>query len=129
MKSKIFKIENLTYILLVIFLSIHFKFFENAYIILKSDYDQRLTYNYGYCERNSYGFIKYIEKKYKIKKNIQIFNDEVYPLSDAFIYKPKRELSENQIILINYNEESNSLNLDKYKVIEKFKNCFYLEKK
>ena len=129
MKAKILKFENLIYILLFIFFTIHFKFFENSYIILKSDYHQRLTYNYGYCERNSYGFINYIEKKYKLKKNIKIFNDEVYPRSDAFIYKPKKKYSKNQIILINYNDLDSSVDMDKYNVIDKFKNCYYLELK
>ena len=129
MNIKIFKLKNLIFVLLLIFFIIHFKFFENTYIILKSDYHQRLTYNYGYCEKNSYGFIKYIEKKYKLKKNINILNDEVYPRSDGFIYKPKIEFLNNQIILINYNEKNSSVDMDKYKVIEKFKNCYYLESK
>ena len=63
MGTKTFKFENIMFFLFVIFLAVHFKFFENTYIILKSDYHQRLTSNYGYCEKNSYGFIKYIEDK------------------------------------------------------------------
>ena len=129
MRTKIFKFKNLTFLLLIIFFTVHFKFFENTYIILKSDYDQRLTQNYGYCEKNSYGFIKYIEKKYQLKKNINIFNDESYPRSDVFIYKPKKEFLKNQIILINYNEKDSSIDMEEYNVIEKFKNCYYLELK
>ena len=129
MKAKIFRFENLTYILLVIFFSVHFKFFENTYIIFKSDYDQRLTFNYGYCEKNSYGFIKYVENKYGLKKNIKIFNDEVYPRSDAFIYKPKIEFTNKKIILINYNEKVSNIDINKYNVLEKFKNCYFLELK
>jgi len=129
MRTKIFKFKNLTFLLLIIFFTVHFKFFENTYIILKSDYDQRLTQNYGYCEKNSYGFIKYIEKKYQLKKNINIFNDESYPRSDVFIYKPKKEFLKNQIILINYNDKDSSIDMEEYNVIEKFKNCYYLELK
>ena len=129
MSIKIFKLKNLIFILLFIFFIIHLKFFENTYIILNSDYDQRLTHNYGYCEKNSYGFIKYIEKKYELKKNINIFNDEINPRSDGFIYKPKTEFLNNQIILINYNDRDSSVDMNKYKVIEKFKNCYYLELK
>ena len=129
MNLKILKFENLIFILVIIFLSVHFKFFENTYIILKSDYHQRLISNYGYCEKNSYGFIKYVEDKYKLKKNIKIINDESYPLSDGFIYKPKKNYYKNQIILINYNEKDSSIDLKKYKIIEKYKNCFYLKLK
>ena len=129
MNLKILTFDNLIYILIIIFLSVHFKFFENTYIILKSDYHQRLISNYGYCEKNSYGFIKYVENKYKLKKNIKIINDESYPLSDGFIYKPKKNYYKNQIILINYNEKDSSIDLKKYKIIEKYKNCFYLKLK
>ena len=126
MKKKTFKFENIMFFLFVIFLAVHFKFFENTYIILKSDYHQRLTSNYGYCEKNSYGFIKYIEDKYKLKKNIKIINDESFPLSDGFIYKPKKDYYKNLIILINYNEVNSSVDLKKYKILEKYKNCFSL---
>ncbi len=129
MKKKTFKFENIMFFLLVIFLAVHFKFFENTYIILKSDYHQRLTSNYGYCEKNSYGFIKYIEDKYKLKKNIKIINDESFPLSDGFIYKPKKDYYKNLIILINYNEMNSSIDLKKYNILEKYKNCFYLKLK
>ncbi len=129
MNLKILKFDNLIFILVIIFLSVHFKFFENTYIILKSDYHQRLISNYGYCEKNSYGFIKYVEDKYKFKKNIKIINDESYPLSDGFIYKPKKKYYKNKIILINYNEKDSSIDLQKYKIIEKYKNCFYLKLK
>ena len=129
MNLKILTFDNLIYILIIIFLSVHFKFFENTYIIFKSDYHQRLISNYGYCEKNSYGFIKYKEKKYKLKKNIKIINDESYPLSDGFIYKPKKNYYKNQIILINYNEKDSSIDLKKYNIIEKYKNCFYLKLK
>tara|TARA_Y100000816_G_C26104516_1_gene586420 strand:+ start:109 stop:498 length:390 start_codon:yes stop_codon:yes gene_type:complete len=129
MNLKILTFDNLIYILIIIFLSVHFKFFENTYIILKSDYHQRLISNYGYCEKNSYGFIKYVENKYKLKKNIKIINDESYPLSDGFIYKPKKNYYKNQIILINYNEKVSSIDLKKYNIIEKYKNCFYLKLK
>ena len=129
MTNRIFKLKNLIFILLLIYFTIHFKIFESTYIILISNYEKRLTQNYGYCEKNSYGFIKYIEKKYQLKKNIKIFNDEIYPRSDGFIYKPKTEFLNNQIILINYNDRDSSVDMDKYKIIEKLKNCYYLELK
>ena len=127
MKIKKNRVFNLTYILILIFLSIHFKFFQNTYIILKNDYSKRLLSSYGYCERNSYGFIKYIDSKYRLKKNIKIINDEVYPISDSFIYKPKKEYYKNRIILINYNEKNSLIDITKYQVLENYKNCFYLK--
>ena len=114
--------------IIIFFLLLFFKFFENTYFIFKNDYNSRLIQNYGFCEKSSYGFIKYIEKKYKIKKNLTIINDEIHPSSDMFIFKPGRDYKKNYLILLNYNEKKSKLNIKNFKIIEKYKNCFYLKK-
>lgn len=128
MKISNFIKKNIIYLTLLIFFTIHFKFFENIYVIARSNYEERLVLNYGFCEKNSYGFVKYLQKKYEFKKNINIVNDEVFPSSDSFIYKPKKEYFKNKIILLNYNEKKSRINMSDYLIIEKFKNCFYLKK-
>ena len=122
------KINNYTYYLVILFLIIYFNFFENVYVIYKSNFNERLVSNYGYCEKNSYGFIKFIEKKYKTNKNISIQNDEIYPSSQAFIYKPKKENNKKFLILLNRDENKKTINIKNYSIIEKFKNCYYLKK-
>ena len=122
------KINNYTYYLVILFLIIYFNFFENVYVIYKSNFNERLVSNYGYCEKNSYGFIKFIEKKYKFNKNTRIQNDEIYPSSQAFIYKPKKENNKKFLILLNHNENKKAINIKNYSIIEKFKNCYYLKK-
>ena len=122
------KINNYTYYLVILFLIIYFNFFENVYVIYKSNFNERLVSNYGYCEKNSYGFIKFIEKKYKFNKNIRIQNDEIYPSSQAFIYKPKKENNKKFLILLNHDENKKTINIKNYSIIEKFKNCYYLKK-
>jgi hypothetical protein len=119
---------NYTYFLVLLFLMIHFKLFENVYVVYRSNLSERLTTNYGYCEKNSYGFIKYIEKKYKFNRNISILNDEIHPNSQAFIYKPKKEYDPNFAILLNYNKENSIININNYTIIDQYKNCFYLKK-
>lgn len=122
------KINSYTYYLAILFLTIYFNFFENVYVIYKSNFNERLVSNYGYCEKNSYGFIKFIEKKYKFNENISIQNDEIYPSSQAFIYKPKKENNKKFLILLNRNENKKTINIKNYSIIEKFKNCYYLKK-
>ena len=122
------KINSYTYYLAILFLTIYFNFFENVYVIYKSNFNERLVSNYGYCEKNSYGFIKFIEKKYKFNKNISIQNDEIYPSSRAFIYKPKKENNKKFLILLNRDENKKTINIKNYSIIEKFKNCYYLKK-
>ena len=116
------------YLLLLFFLIIYFKLFESSYIILKYDYEKRLIKNYGYCEKSSYGYVKYIEKKFKPSKNIKIINDESHPSSDIFIHKPRKEYNENYLILLNYNDQNSKIKMSDYTIIDKFKNCFYLKK-
>ena len=116
------------YFLSLFFLIIFLKFFENTYIILKNDYDLRLTNEYGFCEKTSYGFIKHIYKKYNLKKNIKIINDESHPSSDSFVYKPNMPYYDEYLILLNYNENDSKIDMANFTVIEKIKNCYYLIK-
>ena len=72
----------------------------------------------------SYGFIKYIDEKYKFQKNIKIINDEIHPSSDAFIHKPSISYYKNYLILLNYNELGSKINIKNFRVIEKIKTVF-----
>ena len=125
---KIFSSKFYMYFLLLFFLIVYFKAFESTYIILKYDHETRLIKYYGYCERSSYGYVKYIEKKFKPKKNIQIVNDETHPSSDVFIHKPKTEYYDNYLILLNYNDQNSRVNLSDFTILDKYKNCLYLKK-
>lgn len=124
MKKKIF-----LYTILVIFLLIHFKFFENIYLVLKYNLNKRLISNYGYCSGTSYGFIKYIDDKYKILKNLRIYNyDKSYPYSEAFIHKPKMEYENNYLLILNYDESKSQIDINDYAILEKYQNCLFLKK-
>tara|TARA_B100001057_G_C22713605_1_gene896840 strand:+ start:734 stop:1114 length:381 start_codon:yes stop_codon:yes gene_type:complete len=117
------------YVILIFFLLIHFKFFENVYLVLKYDFHERLISNYGYCGGTSYGFVKYIDNKYKFKKNLRIYNDDKsFPYSEAFVHKPKQEYENNYIVVLNYNELNSSIDIKNYSIVEKFQNCLYLKK-
>ena len=123
------KKPKLLYITLFLFLIIYFKPFENIYLVSKYNIDERLINNYGYCGGVSYGFIKYIDNKYKPEKNLKIYNeDKSYPYSEAFIHKPKKKYIDNFLIVLNYNDLNSSIDIKNYTIIEKFQNCFYLKK-
>ena len=128
LQMNILKNKFYIYLLLLCFLIIYFKLFESSYIIFKYNYETRLVKNYGYCEKSSYGYIKYIEKKFKPSKNIKIINDESHPSSDIFIHKPGIEYYENYLILLNYNDQNSQVKVSDYSILDKFKNCFYLKK-
>ena len=115
------------FVILFIFV-IFFKFFENAYIVFKNNHEVRLISNYGFCDKSSYGFIKYIDKKYNFIKNIEIINDEIHPSSESFIYKPMLSYYKDNLILLNYDDRRSKINIEEYTIIEKIKNCYYLKK-
>tara|TARA_B110000196_G_scaffold252366_1_gene221941 strand:+ start:269 stop:574 length:306 start_codon:yes stop_codon:yes gene_type:complete len=98
-----------------------------------------MNYHYGYCYKNGFGFIKYINKKYKLTRNIKIFNSVENPNSEWFFYKPNTDYYSKKIILLNYNnlvinkKGISEVNLDNkyrgsFKIVEKFENCFFMEK-
>ena len=116
------------YFLTIFVLVIFFNYFENTYIIYKYNHHLRLINNYGFCHETSYGFIKYLDKKFNFEKNIKIINDETHPSSDTFIHKPGVSYYKDYLILLNYNENDSKINLKNFDIIEKNKNCFYLKK-
>ena len=75
------------YFLATFLLILFFKFFENSYVILKNNYQLRLVDEYGFCSKTSYGFIKYIDKKYKLQKNVNIINTK-FIHHQMLIHKP-----------------------------------------
>jgi len=120
--------KKYVYFVILFIFSIFFKFFENAYIVFKNNHEVRLISNYGFCDKSSYGFIKYIDKKYNFIKNIEIINDEIHPSSESFIYKPKLSYYKDNLILLNYDDRESKINIKEYTIIEKIKNCYYLKK-
>ena len=133
------KKENFTILLILLFFLILNNFFYNFYYTLKKNFSDRMVYHYGYCYKNGYGFIKYINKKYQLTKNIKIFNSVEDPNSEWFFYKPNADYYSKKIILLNYNNliinkkdvsevSLNNKYLGNFKIVEKVENCFFMEK-
>jgi len=142
-KKAIKKNNALFYFLIVIFFLFLNNFFYNFYYIYKKNLDERLTFSYGYCKNEGYGFISHIFQKYDIKKNILILNDNAnFSVNNSiwFKFKLKNKINSNYIILLNNNKSISSVEKDNiqlkfkneisgnYKIIEKFENCFFLSK-
>ena len=133
------KKENFIALLILLFFLIINNFFYNFYYTLKINFSDRMIYHYGYCDKNGYGFIKYINKKYKLTKNIIIFNSVEAPNSQWFFYKPNTDYYSKKIILLNYNNliidkkgiyevNLNNKYQGSFKIVEKVENCFFMEK-
>ena len=97
-----------------------------------------MEYHYGYCSKESYGYLSKIDKKFKIKDNIKILNNELFPSSNWFFWKNKANLNGNYIIVLNYfnninqtgdqKQISEDINLVNYDVLDNEGNCFFLKK-
>lgn len=137
MKTK----RNLNYLtvnVLVIILVIYsYNLPLNIYSVAKHPYQERLLSIYGFCGKESLGFMQEINNKYGKKNNIDSFNFDDYPKSSSvFFYKVNRFLNKDQIIVLNYNSKDLSKkeffkkNFGSYKIIENYNNnCLFLERK
>lgn len=77
--TKFLKKNILFFFLIIAFLHTT-NFFYNSFSILNRSYEERMIKSYGYCEKESYGFIK---KSYDIVKNDNLFvvnlEDHLWP--------------------------------------------------
>lgn len=133
------KIKNVNFFLVNIFviimLTFAFDFPKNFYNILLHNYDERRLNIYGYCDKESFGYLKKISNLYK-KKNINSFNFDDYPKSSSvFFYNINYPFDRSRLIILNYNSD-NLLqqkyfedNFSNYRILDNYKNrCFLLEK-
>lgn len=116
------KIHLILLLLLFVFLKIN-NFFENSYIILKNNIELRLVKNYGYCEKQGYGFINEVKKKFLLTKIASVKNyNNNFPSSNWFLDVFDENKKFDYLILIN----PQSLDSN-YNVIYKKKNCFLVK--
>ena len=106
---------------LLIFCFFIFKGFVNFYIILNNNYDQRMLRYGGFCNNYGYGFVKFINEKYKLDYNIEVKNFNDAPSPYGYFYNINKNFSKKYLILIN--ASNNDLNFylirNNYKILEK----------
>ena len=106
-KNKI--IQNINLNLIIIFLLIIFliksDFFRKLYFLNQESYIKRMVAKYGYCNKESYGFLVDLKKKYKFELNPKIVNYEVLPSSNWIIYNSFQDFEKRPRIFLNYQKE------------------------
>ena len=137
MKLLNYKKTKLIFFFFIFLISI-FKFFNtpyNLYSILNWDYKNRMEQNYGFCERESWGFYNFVIKKYNLQKmNIRIINDEGFvTLENLFNIKESYKENAEFVILLNYiSENKDGIENGKYNFLKnysiqyRYKNCYLL---
>jgi hypothetical protein len=134
-KKKLNQTNKILILLAILFTLIFFKTFHNVYAIQRSNYTTRLVNNYGYCDKQGYGFVNWIIKTRKIKENIKIINFDSQPDIGALFFDFNKIYNKNYLILLNFNNISNNsgsnitLGNSQYKILDNYHNkCFFIKK-
>lgn len=116
--------------------------FLDSYILLKSNYDNRMIKIYGNCGEASYGFIKKNIGKYNSAYNMKILNPNYSSNNSSWFgyHYTNKKYDEKKLILINNQNNLKKIKKDKfelifqnknyghYKILNQEKSCFFLEK-
>jgi hypothetical protein len=123
------------YFTFFLFTGVIFDLFLNTYIILNKNYDDRMNFYGGYCDKQGYGVTKYIYEKYAKGINVNLDATTVaspvqFAPPQAYFYNYKKKNSDKYLILLNPTEEDLKINYYSkgYKIIEKKGNCFFAKK-
>ena len=99
--------------------------------------------NYGYCDKEGYGYVKYIIENYNIDNNLTIINKNPSPGIYSLL-KLKNDKNDDKIVLINFPEtidgnifdqqikkywsDESYIDISKFKLIHQYGNCYYLRR-
>ena len=134
MSFKKFFTINFDKFVLIVFLLYLYQLPLNIYSIYLHNYNERLLNNYGYCEKESYGYVENINKN-KNNQNIYSYNfGDFSRSSSVFFFKLKNNFDDKKVVILNY--YSNNIVNDKkiidifgkFKVLDSYQNrCFLIE--
>ena len=96
---------NLIIIFLLIIFLIKTDFFKKLYYLKQNNYTKRMVDQYGYCSKDSYGFLIDLKKKYEFDINPKIINYDVLPSSNWIIYNSFQDFEKRPRIFLNYQKE------------------------
>jgi hypothetical protein len=128
--------QNKYYLLsLILFFLITIKtnFFKSFYQVFSEKYDDRLSRVYGFCDNEGIGYVNFIKKNFKIDGKIDLINSlkkNNYNSGKWYIYNPniKENQKHNYLIIINNSKLAEKVDFEKYKILHKFKDCYFLAK-
>ena len=129
LKNKI----NIALIISLLFILFKINFFNDISQILNVKYTKRISNVYGFCEREGIGYVNFIKEKFNVDKKIDLINSlkrnnnnsgEWAIYNTNFLENDKSDY----LIVINYKKLSNKIDLDKFKIIHNFEDCYFLEK-
>lgn len=124
------KQKSLILISLIFFYTlIQTNFFKNIFELSYLNYNQRIINAEGFCEKRGIGYVNFIKEKYKINEKITLITADKEPsLWSVFSSNYNKKKTSRHTIIINFESLKTKIDLKDYKVINKFKDCYYLIK-
>ena len=128
------KKNNLYLIATILLILIVYKtnFLRSLHDISIISYDDRISNTYGFCEKEGIGYVNFIKKNFNIDGKIKIINslEGNYYSGEWSVYNSnfsdKKKFK--YLIIINYKKIKEKFNLNDYKILHNFKDCFFLNK-
>ncbi len=127
------KKNNLYLIIIILLFLIVYKtnFLRSLHDLFIISYDDKINNTYGFCEKEGIGYVNYIKKNFNIDGKLKIRNSlkqnnnnsgawSVY--SSTFSERVKSDY----LIIINYEKLEKKFNLNDYKILHNFKDCYFL---
>jgi hypothetical protein len=131
---KKFVLVNIDKFVVFFFLLYLYQLPLNVYSIYLHNYQERLLKNYGYCEKESYGYLKNIYDKQN-NKNIHSYNfGDFSRSSSGLFFKIGNEFDDKKIVILNY--YSNNIKNEKriidifgeFEILDSYQNaCFLIQ--
>ena len=128
------KKNNLYLIATILLILIVYKtnFLRSLHDIFIISYDDRISNTYGFCEKEGIGYVNFIKKNFNIDGKIEIINslEGNYNSGEWSVYNSNfsEKIKSKYLIIINYEKIEEKFNLNDYKILHNFKDCFFLNK-
>lgn len=127
--KKIFS-TNFLFLIVILIITHFFNIYQNIYHIFVRSYEERMILSYGYCERESYGFLR---KAYQItgSQNLKVLNFEKHlwaPVNGLFNIVNKPEDNKYVVLLnLKYFNKDFYADYDNQKILIKKENIILQE--
>ena len=119
--------------ILILFTLVVFKvnFLKSLHNLILSNYDNRISNVYGFCDREGIGYVNFIKKNFDISGKIKIQNSLKQNNNNSgkwSVYNsnyPEKTVTK-YLILINHKKFKKKIDLNNYEIIHNFEDCYFL---
>ena len=108
-------------------------FLRSLHDLFIISYDDRISNTYGFCEKEGIGYVNFIKKNFNIDGKIKLRNSLKQNNNNSgewSVYNSNfsEKLEFDYLIIINFEKLNNKFNLNNYKILHNFKDCYFLTK-